>query len=34
MAFRLNRRELDKGQRVNALLTQVEGPMPWKVLTA
>lgn len=34
MTFRLNRRDMDKGQRVNALLGQVEGPMPWKVLTA
>lgn len=34
MTFRLNRREMDKGQRVNALLSQIEGPMPWKVLTA
>jgi len=34
VTFRLNRRDLDKGQRVNGLLSQVEGPMPWKVLTA
>jgi transposase-like protein len=34
MTFRLNRRDLDKGQRHNALLSQIEGPMPWKVLTA
>lgn len=34
MTFRLNRREMDKGQRVNALLAQVRGPLPWKVLTA
>lgn len=34
MTFRLNRRELDKGQRHQALLSQIEGPMPWKVLTA
>lgn len=34
MTFRLNRRDLDKGQRHNALLSQIEGPMPWKVLVA
>lgn len=34
MTFRLNRRNLDKGQRVDALLSQSEGPMPWKVLVA
>jgi transposase-like protein len=34
MTFRLNRRNLDKGQRHQALLSQIEGPMPWKVLTA
>ncbi|MGQ3039854.1 MAG: IS1595 family transposase [Brevundimonas sp.] len=34
MTFRLNRRGMDKGERVNALLSQIEGPMPWKVLTA
>lgn len=34
MTFRLNRRDLDKGQRHQALLSQIEGPMPWKVLTA
>ena len=34
IAFRLNRREMDKGQRHQALLGQIEGPMPWKVLTA
>lgn len=34
IAFRLNRREMDKGQRHQALLSQIEGPMPWKVLTA
>ena len=34
MTFRLNRRDMDKGHRVNALLGQIEGPMPWKVLTA
>lgn len=34
IAFRMNRREMDKGQRHQALLSQIEGPMPWKVLTA
>lgn len=34
MAFRYNRREVAKGDRVNALLAQIEGPLPYKVLTA
>ena len=34
MAYRLNRREMAKGDRVNALLAQVEGPLPYKVLIA
>lgn len=34
MTFRLNRRDLDKGQRVNSLLSQIEGPLPYKALTA
>ena len=34
MTFRLNRRDLDKGQRVNGLLSQIEGPLPYKVLIA
>lgn len=34
MTFRLNRRELDKGQRVNGLLAQIEGPLPYKALIA
>ncbi len=34
MAFRQNRREMAKGDRVNALLAQPQGPLPWKVLTA
>jgi transposase-like protein len=34
MAFRLNRRDLTKGERVNGLLSQVEGPLPYKVLIA
>lgn len=34
MTFRFNRRELPKGERVNALLAQVEGPLPYKVLIA
>lgn len=32
MAFRLNRRDMAKGDGVNALLGQVEGPLPYKVL--
>lgn len=34
MTFRLNRRELDKGERVNGLLSQIEGPLPYKALIA
>jgi hypothetical protein len=34
MSFRFNRREMPKGERVNALLSQIEGPIPYKVLTA
>jgi len=34
MTFRFNRREMAKGDRVNALLSQVEGPLPYKVLIA
>ncbi|GAA0645085.1 IS1595 family transposase [Brevundimonas lenta] len=34
MTYRLNRRALDKGARVNALLAQIEGPMPYKALVA
>jgi len=34
MAFRQNRRDVTKGARVNALLAQVEGPLPYKVLIA
>lgn len=34
MCFRLNRRDMDKGQRVNSLLGQIEGPLPYKVLIA
>ena len=34
MLFRQNRRDGEKSARVNALLGQVDGPMPWKVLTA
>lgn len=34
MTFRLNRRDLDKGQRHNALLSQIEGPLPYKALIA
>jgi transposase-like protein len=34
MTYRLNRHEMDKGQRVNALLGQVEGALPYKALIA
>lgn len=34
MAYRLNRRALTKGELVNNLLAQVEGPLPYKVLIA
>ncbi len=34
ITFRLNRRDLDKGQRHNALLSQIEGPLPYKALIA
>lgn len=34
MTFRFNRRDMPKGDRVNALLGQVEGPLPYKVLIA
>ncbi len=34
MTFRFNRREVPKGERVNALLAQSEGPLPYKVLIA
>lgn len=34
MTFRFNRREMPKGDRVNALLGQIEGPLPYKVLIA
>jgi transposase-like protein len=34
MTYRLNRRELARGDRVNNLLAQIEGPLPYKVLTA
>lgn len=34
MTFRYNRREMPKGDRVNALLAGTEGPIPYKVLTA
>lgn len=34
MAFRQNRRSISKGERVNALLAQIEGPLPYKVLIA
>lgn len=34
MTFRFNRRDMAKGDRVNALLGQIEGPLPYKVLIA
>ena len=34
MAYRLNRRDLARGERVNDLLAQIEGPLPYKVLIA
>ena len=34
MTYRLNRRELPRGERVNDLLAQIEGPLPYKVLVA
>ncbi len=34
IAFRLNRRDMSKGERVNGLLSQIEGPLPYKVLIA
>jgi len=34
MTFRFNRRDMPKGERVNALLEQIEGPLPYKVLIA
>ena len=34
MTFRFNRRDTAKSDRVNALLGQIEGPLPYKVLIA
>jgi transposase-like protein len=34
MAFRYNRSAMPKGERVNNLLAQIEGPLPYKVLIA
>ena len=34
MTYRLNRRDLTCGGRVNDLLTQIDGPLPYKVLIA
>jgi transposase-like protein len=34
MSWRYNRREVAKGERVNELLAQTEGPLPYKVLIA
>jgi transposase-like protein/IS1 family transposase len=33
-AYRVNRRDMPKGERVNNLLAQTEGPIPYKVLIA
>jgi hypothetical protein len=34
MAYRVNRRDMTKGERVNNLLAQTEGSLPYKVLIA
>jgi transposase-like protein len=34
MTWRFNRRDLDANERMNDIFTEVEGRMPWKVLTA
>ena len=34
MTYRLNRSDMRKGDRVNNLLSQTEGPLPYKVLIA
>ena len=34
MSFRFNSRDLTSGERANALMGQIEGPLPYKVLTA
>jgi hypothetical protein len=34
MTYRMNRREMARGERVNDLLAQAEGPLPYKVLIA
>jgi transposase-like protein len=34
MTFRFNTREMKSGERCDALLGQIEGPLPYKVLTA
>lgn len=34
MSYRVNRRDMAKGDRVNDLLAQTEGPLPYKVLIA
>jgi hypothetical protein len=33
MCYRYNRREMEEGERVNDLLSQVEGRLTYKVLT-
>jgi len=34
MAYRVNRRDMPRGDRVNDMLVQAEGPLPYKVLIA
>jgi len=34
MAFRSNRRDMKSGHRANALLGQIEGPLPYKAQMA
>jgi transposase-like protein len=34
MAFRFNRRDEKPSERMNDMLAQIEGPLPYKVLTA
>lgn len=34
MSYRVNRREMPRGDRVNNMLAQAEGPLPYKVLIA
>jgi hypothetical protein len=34
MSYRVNRREMPRGDRVNNMLARAEGPLPYKVLIA